>query len=77
MAIGEIAPPETNASDTRFVEESTSSDFLVGKTLNDVERYYIQKALELTSGNRAEAATLLGIGERTLYRKIKEYDLDH
>ncbi|MDA0835478.1 MAG: sigma-54 dependent transcriptional regulator [Planctomycetota bacterium] len=73
----EIAPPETNASDTRFVEESTSSDFLVGKTLHDVERYYIQKALELTSGNRAEAATLLGIGERTLYRKIKEYDLDH
>jgi DNA-binding NtrC family response regulator len=31
-------------------------------------------ALELTNGNREEAATMLGIGERTLYRKIKEYE---
>ena len=33
----------------------------------------MQRALEVTKGNREEAATLLGIGERTLYRKIKEY----
>ncbi|HSG70697.1 MAG TPA: sigma-54 dependent transcriptional regulator [Planctomycetaceae bacterium] len=51
------------------------ADSLVGKSLNDVEKYYIGKALELTEGKREDAAKLLGIGERTLYRKIKEYEL--
>ena len=32
-------------------------------------------AFELAGGNREEAARMLGIGERTLYRKIKEYGL--
>jgi two-component system response regulator HydG len=48
---------------------------LVGKPLNDVERYYIEKALDLTSGNREEAARMLGIGERTLYRVIQDWKL--
>lgn len=52
---------------------TSSADQLVGKPLADVERYYMEKALELTKGNREEAATLLGIGERTLYRKIQEW----
>ncbi len=50
-------------------------DTLTGRPLKDVEAYYIKKALELSGGNREEAATMLGIGERTLYRKIKEFDL--
>ncbi len=50
-------------------------DFLVGKPLNEVEKYYITRALELTGGKREEAANMLGIGERTMYRKIKEFDL--
>ncbi|MER3416917.1 MAG: sigma-54-dependent Fis family transcriptional regulator [Gemmataceae bacterium] len=49
---------------------------LVGQPLEVVEKYYIQQALELTGGNRSEAARLLGIGERTLYRKIKQWGLD-
>src|SRR5262249_7328466 len=48
---------------------------LVGGPLNQVERYYIEKALELTSGNREEAARMLGIGERTLYRVIQDWKL--
>ena len=51
------------------------ADLLIGWPLNDVEKFYIERALELTGGRREEAATLLGIGERTLYRKIKEYDI--
>ena len=51
-------------------------DQLVGRTLNDVEGHYIAKALELTGGKREEAAKILGIGERTLYRKIKEFGLN-
>jgi len=62
------------------VEEHESSgpagaDSLIGRPLDEVEKYYIQRALDLTDGNREEAARLLGKGERTIYRKIKEYGL--
>jgi two-component system response regulator HydG len=46
---------------------------LAGKPLTEVERLFIVETLRLTAGNREEAAKMLGIGERTLYRKIKEY----
>src|SRR5262249_5440032 len=48
---------------------------LVGRPLSEVERYYTEQTLELTKGNREEAAKLLGIGERTLYRNIQEWKL--
>jgi two-component system response regulator HydG len=48
---------------------------LVGRPLEEVERIFITETLRLTGGNREQAAELLGIGERTLYRKIKEYQL--
>jgi two-component system response regulator HydG len=48
---------------------------LVGKPLEEVERLFIVETLRLAGGNREEAANMLGIGERTLYRKIKEYNL--
>ena len=44
-------------------------------TLQDHEKILIQKALERHSGRRKDAADELGISERTLYRKIKEYKL--
>jgi DNA-binding NtrC family response regulator len=46
-----------------------------GTKMNEVERAVIEAALKETRGNRRRAADLLGIGERTLYRKIKEYRL--
>lgn len=51
---------------------SSGSDHLIGRPLEEVERYYIEKALERCHGNRLEAARMLGIGERTLYRKLNE-----
>lgn len=45
------------------------------KSLEQVEAEHIRAILEKTQGNRSEAAKILKIGERTLYRKIKEYDL--
>lgn len=54
---------------------ASGSDMLIGRPLEEVERYYIARALELTGGNREETSRMLGIGERTLYRKIKEFDL--
>ncbi|HET9684406.1 MAG TPA: sigma 54-interacting transcriptional regulator, partial [Gemmatimonadaceae bacterium] len=46
-----------------------------GTRMADVERMVIEAALKETRGNRRRAADLLGIGERTLYRKIREYRL--
>ncbi len=40
-----------------------------------MERSAIQEALRAHGGNRRKAAEVLGISERTLYRKIKEYGL--
>ncbi len=48
---------------------------LVGRPLKEIERHYIEQTLELTQGNREEAAKLLGIGERTLYRDIQDWKL--
>ena len=50
-------------------------DGLIGKPLEDIEKYYIEQALKIADGNREEAAKMLGIGERTMYRKIKLYGL--
>ena len=61
--------------DQPVTEGPAGSDTLIGRPLAEVEKYYIERALEVTSGKREEAANMLGIGERTLYRKIKEYDL--
>jgi DNA-binding NtrC family response regulator len=47
-----------------------------GMTMAEIERLSIEAALKETRGNRRKAADLLGIGERTLYRKLREYALD-
>jgi two-component system response regulator HydG len=46
---------------------------LAGRKLAEVERDLVQATLELTGGNRQKAAKLMGIGERTLYRKLNQY----
>ena len=44
-------------------------------TMAEVERAAIEAALREHTGNRRKAAEVLGIGERTLYRKLKAYGL--
>lgn len=64
-------PYQSTASPrVREVEEVAQSLSLV-----EVERQLIKRALEKHSNRRKDAAEELGISERTLYRKIKEYDL--
>jgi DNA-binding NtrC family response regulator len=46
-----------------------------GMTLADLEKNAITAALKEVAGNRRKAADMLGMGERTLYRKIKEYGI--
>lgn len=45
-------------------------------TLEEAERHLIEEALHRFEGNRRQTARALGISERTLYRKLKEYDLE-
>jgi DNA-binding NtrC family response regulator len=47
----------------------------VGMSLAEIERRAIQETMESCGGNKPRAAKILGIGLRTLYRKIQEYDL--
>ena len=56
-----------------FAEEITEEETL---SLQDKELELIIKALERNNGRRKAAAKELGISERTLYRKIKQYDLE-
>ena len=59
-------------------EEVTTpaSEEAEAQSLDDLERDVIRRALERHKGRRKAAAAELGISERTLYRKIKEYDLE-
>lgn len=48
---------------------------LAGRSLQDLEKHAIRETLAAVGGNREEAARRLGISERTLYRKLKEFGL--
>jgi DNA-binding NtrC family response regulator len=65
-----ISQPEQTAR--KPIEAEDVEDSL---RMEDVEREQIKRALEACGGNRKVAADKLGISERTLYRKIKEYGL--
>jgi two-component system response regulator HydG len=73
--LGEPAALPAAESSPASLTSSTSLATLVGKPLEEIERLFITETLHMTGGNREEAARMLGIGERTLYRKIKEYGL--
>jgi two-component system response regulator HydG len=66
-------PPEI-AQRPQLVSGSTVAG-LAGLPLDELEKQAIADTLTKTKGNREKAAKILGIGERTLYRKIKEYNL--
>jgi len=66
-------PPEIHQ--VRQLTAGPSSPSLGSVSLNELEKRAIAETLARTKGNRQKAAKILGIGERTLYRKIKEYNL--
>ena len=68
---GEVAPDE-DAGDER---DDSAVVFRPGMSMQEMEREAIIAVLKEVRGNRRRAAEMLGIGERTLYRKIKEYDI--
>lgn len=65
----------SSARENRSIED-TEEVIEESLSLTDREKELIKKALDKNNGKRKLAAAELGISERTLYRKIKEYDLD-
>lgn len=69
------APAPAPAADGE-PENADEVVFRPGMSMEDLERAAITLALRREDGNRRKAAETLGIGERTLYRKIKEYEVE-
>jgi two-component system response regulator HydG len=67
------APATSVAAPAAGPVDAASS--LIGKTMDEIERWAYEQTLLLTGGNREETARILGVSERTLYRKIGLYKL--
>jgi len=65
----EIYRPPEDVTDQQFGQ-------LAGISIEQAEKELIRNTLKMTGGNREQAAGILGIGERTLYRKIKQYEIE-
>ncbi len=65
-------PDDIRSSET---EDSYDVGSLAGIGLDKLEKEAIRQTLAMTGGNREQTSNLLGIGERTLYRKLKEYGI--
>jgi len=73
----EIEPQHLPAEICQIVQvpEPAEVHIRVGTSLHDAERELIRATLAQTGGNRAKTARLLGMGRKTLYRKLDEYGL--
>ncbi len=68
-------PDDVRAQEHDADVDVAGTGSLAGASLEQLEKRAIRETLRLTGGNRERAAKMLGIGERTLYRKLKEYGL--
>jgi transcriptional regulator with PAS, ATPase and Fis domain len=69
----QIQPMHTTA---RTINPNIGEDVEEALSLEEREKQYIKHALEKHQGNRRAASKELGISERTMYRKIKDYNLE-
>ncbi len=74
----ENSTADSNRQPANQVEDAVAEEISEPETLNlnDLGRQMVEKALERNNGNRKKAAQELGISDRTLYRRIKQYGLD-
>ena len=73
-SIQPLPPMLEEAEAEEYVEPEHEPESL---NLNDLSRQMLEKALERNGGNRKKAAKELGISDRTLYRRLKQYGLDN
>ena len=74
LGLDDLTDEDLQAS-AGVTQRASGDAHLVGHSMDEIEAHYIAETLKLTDGNREEASKLLGIGERTLYRKLKEYGI--
>ncbi len=67
--------PDERATESPTEPEPSTVSYKLGMTLEDMEREVTRVVLDSVDWNRRAAAKILGIGERTLYRKVKKYSL--
>jgi len=70
-----IEPRHLPVEIRQATEDISGMPTISGLSLDQIEKQAIRNALRINKGNREQAANMLGIGERTLYRKLKEYGL--
>jgi DNA-binding NtrC family response regulator len=76
LSIG-MQPVQEGAKILQFPQPNTnSSDDKKVRTINELESLAIENAIHEYGGNLTEAAKALGIGRATLYRKVKQYNID-
>ena len=68
-----VEPDMEDAEAEEYVEPKREPENL---NLNDLGRQMLEKALERNGGNRKKAAKELGISDRTLYRRLKQYGME-
>ncbi|MBR6015789.1 MAG: helix-turn-helix domain-containing protein, partial [Prevotella sp.] len=68
----------TEQSEENNIEEAEAEEIREPESLNlsDMGRQMLEKALERNGGNRKKAAQELGISDRTLYRRLKQFGLE-
>jgi two-component system, NtrC family, response regulator len=71
---GNVLLPSSLPNDLFYENKSYSTPMT--EKLDEVEKLHILKVLEETEGNKTRTAELLGIGLTTLYRKLKEYQIE-
>ncbi len=77
MAISrEITPKSLPEEIRREVDRGRFLKIKTGSTLKDAERELIKATLLDVNGNKAKAARMLGLGRKTLYRKLQEYRIE-
>lgn len=70
ITLEDLPPSVSGASDTDMIS------IPVGITLAEAEKILIQQNLAVNKGNKSKTADILGIGRKTLHRKIDEYNLE-
>lgn len=70
-----IKPEDLQDSFHEIYEQRSVSGSDLGRTLEEVERNHILGILKETGGNRSKSAKILGIGNTTLWRKLKEWEI--
>ena len=78
VLVGEVVPSKPSVAAIEPKDQPAAPNVISirpGMSMAEIERTAIEAALRETQGNRRKAADMLGIGERTLYRKLKEYNL--